>query len=304
MRVALKGQGAGWVIDNIVNDYKKFSRHEIVGLNDNPDVFWCVNLFSFPQVIHRIPYGCKSCIQLHHINEKQIEEYNFNSFNQADRCMVPNKITEEQASRFIKIPIVRIPYWLLSSMTSARDENKISSLTSQISDGEILIGSFVKDGNGKRGDSPKLIKGPDILIETLEKLSSKIKIKVVLGGHARKYVINNLEKLGIPYVYLEKYNDITTLYDCLDWYLSTSRVEGGPQSILEASYRNVKILSTKVGIAPEILHTDCLCNTSDDFVNKIMNGIDQREYNRGIVVEQFLPERIIPIIDDFFQSFR
>ena len=39
----------------------------------------------------------------------------------------------------------------------------------------VVIGSFQKDGNGwGEGKEPKLIKGPDVLLETLEILKSRI----------------------------------------------------------------------------------------------------------------------------------
>ena len=300
MRVVIKSQNAGWVLDSIVKDYRKYSRHDIVNLDQNPDVFWSVSLFSYPSIAPQVIKSCKKVIQIHHIDESKLGEYNFQVFNTADVCLVPNKITEVVAKKYIKIPIVRIPYWLLSFAMSERNEAEIERIKGKISDGEILIGSFVKDGNGTIGKTPKLSKGPDILIDVLDKLNHRMKIKVVLAGYSRQYIITNLEKRKIPYIYLQKHKDINTLYDCLDWYLSTSRTEGGPQSIFEASYRNVKILSTRVGIAPEILHPNCICDSSEDFVDKVMLGIDEKVYNKE-VVKEFIPEKIVPLYDDFFE---
>ena len=300
MKVAIKSQNAGWVLDSIVKDYKKYSRHDIVNLDQDPDVFWSVSLFSYPSIASQIPKGCKKVLQMHHIDESKLGEYNFKVFNTADACLVPNKITEAVAKKYMKIPIVRIPYWLLSFAMSERNDVEIERVKGEISDGEILIGSFVKDGNGTVGKTPKLSKGPDILIDVLDKLSQKMKIKVVLAGYSRQYLIFHLKEKKIPYIYLQKYKDINTLYDCLDWYLSTSRYEGGPQSVFEASYRNVKILSTRVGIAPEILHPNCICASSEDFVDKVMLGIDEKVYNKD-VVKKFTPDKIVPLYDDFFE---
>ena len=81
----------------------------------------------------------------------------------------------------------------------------------------------------------------------------------------------------------------------------TSRVEGGPQAVLEASYRKVKILSTNVGMAPDILHEDCICNSKDEFAEKVRNGVDRREENYASVMD-YTPDKIIPKWDDFFES--
>jgi len=303
MRIALKSQNAGWVIDSIVDDYKKHSKQDIVKLNENPDVFWCVNLFSYPSICSKVPSTCKKVIQLHHINESQISEYKFDIFNTADVCIVPNKITELVAKKYINIPIVRIPYWLLSNAMKDKNKENIKKIKNKISsNGEVLIGSFVKDGNGKTGNTPKLSKGPDIFIDIVEKLNSIMNIKVVLAGYSRKYVIDNLKERNIPYVYYQKYKDINTLYDCLDWYLTTSRFEGGPQSILEASYRGIKILSSRVGIAPEILHSDCICDSVDEFVNKVKSGLDKRLYNKDVVTDKFMFNNIIPKLDSCFEE--
>ena len=44
----------------------------------------------------------------------------------------------------------------------------------------------------------------------------------------------------------------------LDLYLVTSRIEGGPQAIMEAAISKTPILSTDVGVASEILHNDSI----------------------------------------------
>ena len=115
MRIALQSQNAGWVIDQIVNDYKHFTRHDIVRLDDNPDLFWCVILFAFPQMLNRIPKGCVSVVHVHHIDETKLNEYDFNNYNKADLCVVCNSKTKEAASRYMTIPILEMPYWVLTS---------------------------------------------------------------------------------------------------------------------------------------------------------------------------------------------
>jgi len=302
VKIAVKGAGSGWVIDNIADDYKKHTRHQIVELNNNPDAVWCIDVFSFPAIIDSIPKGCRKFLQIHHVNEDQLGEYNFQQFKKADICIVPNKITEKVVSKYIDIPVRRLPYWVLSTRIGDRNQNKIDFLRRQISiDAEILIGSFVKDGNGKIGETPKMIKGPDIFVDAVVKLSKKIPIKVVLGGYGRAWVIKQLQQNKIPYVYYENYDDINSLYDCLDYYFVTARVEGGAQAVLEGSYRMVKVLSTNSGIAPEILHPECICYSSDDFVNKVVNNEEHISYNYESI-KSYLPDKIISKFDDLFEE--
>jgi hypothetical protein len=305
MKIALKNQGDGWIIDNMVNDFIKYSRHQAVGINDNPDILWSVNLFAFPEIRKSIPSSCISLVQVHHIDETKLKEYDFKEYNKANGCIVPNEITKRIASKYLSIPIYQLPYWLSSIFLKERDEQKISEMKRKINpEGHILIGSFVKDGEGKMGDKPKLSKGTDIFVKILEKISTASNIKVVLGGYGRNYVVRNLEKLNIPYIYLERYNDINLLYDCLDWYISASRVEGGPQSILESSYRRVKILSSNCGMVSEVLHKDCICNDIDDFVDKFNKRIDRVEYNYNTIINKYMPQMVIKKYDDFFEGIK
>ena len=43
------------------------------------------------------------------------------------------------------------------------------------------------------------------------------------------------------------------LYNCLDLYLVSSRCEGGPRSVFEAGLTQTPIISTRMGISPELV---------------------------------------------------
>ncbi len=120
-----------------------------------------------------------------------------------------------------------------------------------------VVGSFQKDGIGwGAGDRPKLIKGPDIFLSAIRELRrSTPDLYVLLSGPARGYVRNGLEEMGVPYLhkYLNRYPDISRLYQVLDLYLVTSRQEGGPKAILESMASGVPIISTRVGQAVDLI---------------------------------------------------
>lgn len=120
---------------------------------------------------------------------------------------------------------------------------------------KIIIGSFQKDGQGwEKGNEPKLIKGPDIFCQVVENLSKKHKIHVLLTGPARGYVAKRLKKAGIAYLYrfIDNYEEIVDYFRALDFYLIGSRVEGGPKAILEGWATGIPIVSTVVGMVPDI----------------------------------------------------
>lgn len=121
----------------------------------------------------------------------------------------------------------------------------------------VVIGSFQKDGQGwGEGLEPKLIKGPDVLLQTLGLLKDRVsEMFILLTGPARGFVRHGLNKLGIPYkhVYPKKYAELCRMYQVLDLYLVSSRQEGGPKAVLESMAAGVPLVSTRVGQAADLV---------------------------------------------------
>ena len=121
----------------------------------------------------------------------------------------------------------------------------------------VVIGSFQKDGNGwGEGLEPKLIKGPDVFLRTVEILKFQVpEIFVLLTGPARGYVKQGLEKLGVPYLhkYLNDYTRIGEYFNALDLYIVSSREEGGPKAVLESMASGIPLVTTKVGQAMDLV---------------------------------------------------
>lgn len=120
--------------------------------------------------------------------------------------------------------------------------------------GRLVIGSFQKDGIGwGDGLEPKSIKGPDVLVQVLNEVRD-LKPFVLLVGPARGYVKRGLSKCGIEHVHVqfERFQSVARMYRALDLYLITSRVEGGPKAILEAWASGVALVSTRVGMVPDL----------------------------------------------------
>jgi glycosyltransferase involved in cell wall biosynthesis len=121
---------------------------------------------------------------------------------------------------------------------------------------QVVIGSFQKDGDGwGKGENPKLIKGPDVFLAAVERLAKKIPVFVLLSGPARGYVKRGLEKAGIQYAhdYAADRDALAKLYHALDLYLVTSREEGGPMALMESMAAGVPVVSTRVGMAPDLI---------------------------------------------------
>ena len=93
----------------------------------------------------------------------------------------------------------------------------------------------------------------------------KENLHVVLAGNKREFLIKNFKENGISFTYYEMISQkkLNELYNILNLYIVSSRVEGGPQAILECALTKTPIISTDVGIAGEILSPDSIFNMNN-----------------------------------------
>jgi glycosyltransferase involved in cell wall biosynthesis len=181
--------------------------------------------------------------------------------------------------------------------TPQQKENIRSELG--ISKGKIVVGSFQKDGNGwGEGLEPKLIKGPDVFCDVVEKLHQQYDLFVVLTGPARGYVKRRLESSGIPYShhFLNDPDEVAQYYKALDIYIATGRCEGGPKSLVESLASGVPLVSTKAGMAPDIItdgENGLLCDVDDvdQIVQKSMMILEDQKKKGKIVTNGLVTAR-------------
>ena len=100
---------------------------------------------------------------------------------------------------------------------------------------------------------------------------------MLLTGYRRQYVINRLEEENIQFKYIEMvdFENLNELYNCLDLYIVSSRIEGGPQAILECGITKTPIISTDVGVAGEILASESIFN---------MENYEEAKPNTGVAL--------------------
>ncbi len=157
-----------------------------------------------------------------------------------------------------KAKLIRIPIGVDSEHFRPPEPNERLAARRRfgVPEDSLCIGSFQKDGVGwGQGMIPKSIKGPDAFVDSVKILSRDFPIFVLLTGPARGYVRAALERHGIPYAheFIEHYPDLRAAFHALDLYLVTSREEGGPKAILEGAATGVPVVSTKVGMAPDVI---------------------------------------------------
>ena len=257
---------------------------------------------------------------------KHIEDFISNHLL-IDVIVVSNSITQ---SRLISwgIPEDKIVKIFLGIDTkSFKQPTKMEKLTKRnnlgFSPDEFIVGSFQKDGIGwGAGSKPKLIKGPDIFVKTVQELAKHIKISVLLTGPSRGYLVSALKKADIKFKHFEvdNYLDVPFYYHALDLYLITSREEGGPKGLIEALASGVPVVSTPVGMCVDLLPGLENCGLTKSFeidelvatilnlkakeynlsseliVNKIINQIDYE-----VVANEFLEKVYKPLHKDLFK---
>lgn len=188
-----------------------------------------------------------------------------------------------------------IPIGVNLSFLSYKDADSRAMIRSQlgIPENAFVVGSFQKDGVGfGDGMEPKLVKGPDIFLQTVEKLKSSIpELIVLLIGPARGYVKAGLERLGVKYIGLERqaYPQICRYYSALDVYLVCSRQEGGPKAMLESMASGIPLVTTRVGQAMDLVkHGENGWMVEAEDSNGLANWANYVYQNRGVGLNTIL----------------
>ena len=187
-----------------------------------------------------------------------------------------------------------------------------------------VIGNFHSDTAFTLGpDRPKWQKGPDVFAEIVRQVHEKQpRVCVLLAGPRRHWLRQRLKACGVPVFFLGRESEgddfgvnilnrsqLNRLYNLLDLCLVSSRWEGGPHSILEASFAKTKILSTRVGISEDVLEQASLFDTipeavssiSDDIQHRTLDATREPQYRR--VLAQNTPERLAEAMRRIYSCF-
>jgi glycosyltransferase involved in cell wall biosynthesis len=198
-----------------------------------------------------------------------------------------------QQAEELGLTALPVPYRLDGSIFFSREANcsEQAALRQRyaIPADHYVIGNFHRDSEGGNLQSPKLQKGPDVFLRIVLALAKKnYLIYILLAGPRRHWLRSKLELHGIPYAFVGKTiegddigqnilprQDLNDLYTCLDLVLITSRWEGGPYSVLEAAATRRKVLSSRVGLAEDVLEPQSIFDHPDQAVEIIERDIQQ-----------------------------
>ena len=260
MKIYLNEANESWVVDRFRKEWIENNLDITTENIEEADIVWIIAPWTWKKINKKHLRNKKVVCTIHHIDFEKFNNKEKKNFYKRDKYVdtyhaISTK-TEEQIRSLTDKDIETIPFWINQNIFYEIKNKNILRSKFNLNTESFIVGSFQRDTEGKDLVSPKLSKGPDRFIEILIELNKKNKnIEVLLTGKRRDYLIKNLKKNKIPYIYHEMitFEQLNELYNCIDLYIVASRVEGGPQAILECAITKTPIISTDVGIASKIL---------------------------------------------------
>ncbi len=275
MKIYLSKIKEDWIIDRIKKEWVKENKSVSTKFLTNADIIWLIAPWLWNKTPTKYLKNKKVLCSIYHIDFNSFDKKQEKDFYQleefVDEFHVISNKTKNQLKQLTDKKITSIPLWINQSNYFYIQDKDLLRNKFGFNKNDYLIGSFQRDTEGSDLKSPKLIKGPDIFINIAKEIhTSNPNLKVILSGKRRHYVIEELNKHKIPFQYYEM-ADIATLnelYNILDLYIVSSRIEGGPQAIVECGISKTPIVSTDVGVASEILHPESIFDPSKFFNSK------------------------------------
>ena len=281
MKIFTKSPNENWIIDRYKSEFDRYNISVTTNSLHEADIIWLLDGYTW----RGIPE--------HYLREKFVvntithiapEKFDFDAFKVKDSFVNHYHAMSEKSAtdvrQFTNKPVTPIQFWVNENIWKEHigdfDElREAYNLPTQ----KVLVGSFQRDTEGHDLVSPKLVKGPDLFCDYMELMYSQIEqnLEIVLTGWRRQYVMNRLDHAGIKYHYFEMcdFKTMNDLYNCLDLYVVSSRIEGGPQAIPECAMTRTPIISTDVGLAPEILAPKSINNELSEAMPDVDYAYDQ-----------------------------
>ena len=270
MKIFLSNINESWIVDRLKDEWTKFNQEIVVSNPKDADIIWIISPWIWNKISKKYLKTKKVVCSIYHLEESDYTDKKIKEFQKRDQYVdiyhVISPITRNELSKLTEKEIVYIPFWVNQNIWFEIENKTNLRKNLDIKKDSFLVGSFQRDTEGSDLISPKMIKGPDRFVEIVKYLNDiENNLIVLLTGKRRGYVIAELEKSNINYIYFEMvdFKKLNELYNCLDLYIVSSRIEGGPQAIVECGITKTPIISTNVGVASEILSQESIFDMSN-----------------------------------------
>ena len=292
MKIYMNSPKESWIVDRFNKEIRSYSKENFTNNIKKADLVWIVAPWTWSLLNEKHLQKKKVICTVHHLEFDNKGMKNYEDFikcdNYVDFYHVISQKTYDQLVKFTNKKIYLIPFWVNQNLFYPIEDKLALRKKYQFNFEDYLVGSFQRDSEGSDVSKPKLIKGPDRFIEIVSKLQQKHNnLKVLLTGPRRNFIINELKQRDIKFTYFKRANQnkLNELYNILNLYIVSSRIEGAPQAILEAAASKTPIISTNVGIADEILNKKSIYQMSD-----FDRAEPDVEYAHEKVKKYFVPE--------------
>jgi glycosyltransferase involved in cell wall biosynthesis len=203
MKIYLTKINESWIIDRIKNEWTVNNKKITTKNPYFSEIIWDIAPWaSKPTFIKK--FKNKKIIQsIYHIENTSPEGREVKNIIENDKFIdgyhVISKKTKEVLQNFTKKTIFYLPLWVNQDIWYNKSNKNELRTNFGFTGSDYLVGSFQRDTEGSDLRSPKLVKGPDIFIEIVKNLYKKNnKLRVVLTGKRRDYVISELKKNNNP----------------------------------------------------------------------------------------------------------
>jgi glycosyltransferase involved in cell wall biosynthesis len=270
LKVYLTKINESWIVDKIRSEFYLSNPELTTDKLKDADIVWVIAPWLANKLKTKKFKNKKVLCSVYHLDETEssMEDIkNFKKFDQyVDLYHTISLKSKFQIEKYTNKPVIQIPLWVNSNDFYPIENKKELREKYELDNNDYLVGSFQRDSLGSDLTKPKLIKGPDIFLDIVKNISYQNEnLKVILAGKRRDYVIKNLLDLEIDFKYFEMAptETLNELYNILDIYIVSSRVEGGPQAIVESAITKTPIVSTDVGVASQVLSSKSLFDSSN-----------------------------------------
>lgn len=270
MKIYLNQSKENWIIERLRREWYQYNSTISTKLKSRADILWIISPWTYSKKKLIKSTNNKTVLSVYHIDEEKFGKKEQQYFEFRDEFVdvyhVISENTKLQLGELTNKPVFSIPFWINEKIFFNIEDKKNIRQEFNFHEDDFIVGSFQRDSEGTDLSLPKLSKGPDRFLEIVTNLrNANPNLKVLLTGKRRDYLISQLIKNKIPYYYFEMvdFQSLNKLYNSLDLYIVASRYEGGPQAIMECAITKTSIISTNVGVAPEILSNSSIFNMSN-----------------------------------------